>query len=217
MATLVAHHCTPKPLALLASSGIPTFRHPFFNSSVLIPPVPTTKDQVEHLVAEPVSVGTCPSSVFDVDMLLPSGAKNPRFDAASQPPLDRKGQDPNRGILYDYFVYRDDFLSYVGMVDPGFDWAADTANDDAQKKLEDWPRTTLLQGDADDDVDKTVCASVAQLLGSRASLLMAKGGGHRFGRTSFLEDDGIGMDEIRSATRELENNVKSALSRFEAE
>lgn len=217
MATLVAHHATPKPLALLASSGIPTFRHPFFNSSVPIAPEPTTEDDVQRFLAEPACVGTWPSSVFDVDMVLPSGGKNPRFDAASQKPPDREAQDPSRGILYDYFVYRNEFLARVGMVDPGFDWAADKTREDTKKRLQDWPLTTLLQGDADDDVDKAVCASVAELLGNSAVLLMAKGGGHRFGRTSYLEDEGLGMDEIRSATRQLENNVDSALSRLEAE
>jgi hypothetical protein len=207
VATILARHLTPKPLALLASSGIPTFRHPFFNSSVLIPAEPITEDEVEHLLAEPTSVGTCPSSVFETDMVLPSGAKNPHFDASSQPPSDRKGQDPNRGIFYDYFLYRNDFPAYVGKVDTGFEWAVDKT-----KTLQEWPLTILLQGDADDDVDKAVCMSVADLLGSRAVLLMAKGQGHRFGRTSFLEDQSPGMDEIRSATRELENTVNYALN-----
>lgn len=65
LATIITHHLMPKPLALLANSGIPTFRHPFFNSSVLITPEPLSENELEQLLAEPVSIGTCPPSVFD--------------------------------------------------------------------------------------------------------------------------------------------------------
>ncbi|TDZ20085.1 hypothetical protein Cob_v007308 [Colletotrichum orbiculare MAFF 240422] len=45
MAALTAHHLTPTPIALLSITGITTFRHHFFNSSVLLTPEPVTLAQ----------------------------------------------------------------------------------------------------------------------------------------------------------------------------
>ncbi|KAB5540339.1 Alpha/Beta hydrolase protein [Coniochaeta sp. 2T2.1] len=209
LATLIAHHLTPKPLALLASSGIPTFRHPFFNSSHQISNDPVEDDDVERILAEPVSVGTCPSSVFDVNSLHPNGAKKRDFDPSSTVPVDRMGQHPYRGIIYDYLVQRNEYLAYVGNIDPGFDWATNKTGN--QKKLDEWPQTVMLQGDKDEDVDMDVCFSVATKLGDRAHLIMSRGQGHRFGRESFLEDE-PGMDEIIMAVIELEKFVQKALA-----
>lgn len=201
MATLIAQHLTPKPLALLSYTGIPTFRHPFFNSSTLIPPEPITEEEIKHLVTESVSVGTTPTVVFSVDMVLPSGLKNPDFQPSSHNQLDGHGQDPNRGLLYYYYLHENRFVPLVGSVDPGFRWASDPAS----SKLADWPFTILIQGDKDIDVDMDVCVSVAESLGpAKAKLIMAPGQGHRFQKTSFIEDVGPGMDEIRTAMRDLE-------------
>jgi hypothetical protein len=201
VATIIAHYLTPKPLALLSFTGIPTFRHQWFNSSVLIPTEPIKEDEVEHLLAEPVTVGTTPPSVFHLDMLLPSGAKNPGFEASSQLPFDRQCQDPNRGLLYDYFLHGNDFLAFVDSVDAGFSWATDATN----SKLDDWPSTIFIQGDNDEDVDKDVCISVAKSLGPKAKLIIAQGQGHLFEGRSFIEDKTPGMDAIRLAIRALED------------
>jgi len=191
----------------LASSGIPTFRHPFFNSATELTAEPIPEYEVERLLAEPIAVGTTPSSVFNIESLLPSGAKNPDFDASSQPPVDRKGQDPYRGILFDYFLRGDDFVPLVEKVDLGFAWGKDANS----LKLKTWPFTILLQGDKDEDVDKDVGVSVRENLGARSMLLMAEGQGHRFGRTNFLEDDFPGVEEIKLALRTLTIAVTGGL------
>lgn len=210
MATIVAHHSAPKPLALFSITGIPTFRHPFFNSSTLIPPDPISEEEVEHLLVEPVSVGTNSATVFELDMLLPSGAKNLHFQESAQPASDVSGQDPNRGILYDYYLYDNAYVSLVGGVDAGFDWAKDAAS---SPKLEEWPVTVFIQGDADVDVDKDVCASVAQLLGDKKGRwCIAVGQGHLFEKASFIEDEGPGMDVVRQAVDELDRAVAAGLN-----
>lgn len=210
MATIIAHHLEPKPLALLASSGIPTFRHPFFSSGTILTEELVEDDDIERFSDEPVSVGTTPSSVFGIDSVLPSGEKNPDFKTSSVPPVDRKGQDPNRGMLYEHLVRTDSLLPFVHVVDPGFMWANDRKN---PRALEDWPFTILLQGDKDEDVDQDVCQSVSDSLGNRALLIMVKGAGHRFGRTSFLEDRVLGMDKIQLATQVLEWAVADSLKK----
>ena len=195
---------------MLASSGIPTFRHPFFNSSRQISNDPIEEDDIEQILAEPVSVGTCPTSIFDTNSLHPSGAKNHEFDRSSMAPVDRNGQHPYRGIVYDYLVQSNEYLAYVSKVDPGFDWATAKTSD---RKLSEWPKTVLLQGDRDEDVDMDVCRSVATKLGDKADLIMSPGQGHRFGRESFLEDQGPGMDDIMKAVTVLENFVRQAIGK----
>ncbi|TDZ49657.1 hypothetical protein CTRI78_v007969 [Colletotrichum trifolii] len=52
MAALTAHHLTPTPIALLSITGITTFRHHFFNSSVLLTPEPVTVAQARDVAAK---------------------------------------------------------------------------------------------------------------------------------------------------------------------
>ncbi|KAK0642207.1 Alpha/Beta hydrolase protein [Cercophora newfieldiana] len=187
LAALVAHHLSPPPLALLSITGIPTFRHSFFNSSTLIPPEPITEDEIALFVSEPVTVGRHifdPSGVFSLASLLPSGAKNPSFQPDKKLP-EGFTEDPARGLLFDYYLYENLFLDLVGSVDPGFDWAA---ADEA--KLGKWPMTIFFHGDDDDDVNLDVCTSVVKSLGDRAQFFMAKGQGHLFEKAYFLEDLG---------------------------
>lgn len=205
MATIVAHHATPKPLALLSITGIPTFRHPFFNSSTLIPPDPIKEEEVEKFLVEPVSVGGSPPNVFDTGMLLPNGDKNENFLAPAKPPSE---QDPNRGMLYDYFLYNNTYVSLVGSVDAGFDWAQDAAQ---SAKLAEWPPTILIQGDDDDDVAMDVCASVADKLGDKGKLFLAEDLGHLFEASSFIDDNAPGMHIVRRAVDELDQIVSAAL------
>ncbi|TEA16714.1 hypothetical protein C8034_v011868 [Colletotrichum sidae] len=52
MAALTAHHLTPTLIALLSITGITTFRHHFFNSSVLLTPEPVTVAQAKDVAAK---------------------------------------------------------------------------------------------------------------------------------------------------------------------
>ncbi|TDZ32304.1 hypothetical protein C8035_v012379 [Colletotrichum spinosum] len=52
MAALTAHHLTPTPIALLSITGITTFRHHFFNSSVLLNLEPVTVAQARDVAAK---------------------------------------------------------------------------------------------------------------------------------------------------------------------
>ena len=195
LAALIAHNLpttTPSPLALLSITGIPTFQHPFFSSSRLIPPDPIAEDDVaQFLSLSPgdMTVGRHPwdqSAIFHLSWLLPSGMRNASFDPQHPPPPPPGNDgDPLRGMLYDYFLYENLFPDLVGTaVDPGFDWAQDTAS----WKLERWPMTIMIQGDADDDVDPDVCRDVASKLGRKAVLCVAEGKGHLFEKAKFLED-----------------------------
>ncbi|KAK3312075.1 Alpha/Beta hydrolase protein [Apodospora peruviana] len=219
LATLIAHHLTPKPVALLSITGIPTFRHPFFNSSVLIPPDPIPEADVFRYLTEPVSTGQSPGSsdaVFDLDRLLPDGTKNPDFDAKTKINMSDYPQDPNRGILYDYWLYENQFVHLVGDADPGFDWTRDEAE---KLKLSEWPITIFIQGDGDEDVREDVCRDVARQLGIKAIYCQARGQGHLFERTKYLEDvitvdpqGGDAMDAVRKAVAELDNAWETELA-----
>ncbi|KAK1749767.1 alpha/beta-hydrolase [Echria macrotheca] len=197
LATLIAHHLTPKPLAVLSITGIPTFRHRFFNSSVLIPSEPVTEDDVAPFVSGPVTIGrdaSHPLSVFDVHKLDASGAKNPLFVPGDRLPPEW-AHDPERGLLYDFYLHENLFLDFVGSVDPGFDWAENKSD---PEKLKNWPTTIFIQGDADDDVEADVCSSVASALGDKAMYFEAKGMPHLYERHMFLEDieNGTGPGEV---------------------
>jgi hypothetical protein len=50
MASLIAHHAEPPPAALLGITAIPTFRHPFFNTSVLMTPEPIKDEDMPPLI-----------------------------------------------------------------------------------------------------------------------------------------------------------------------
>lgn len=162
---------------------------------------------MEKFLVEPVSVGATPANVFDLGMLLPSGSENPHFQATAKP---ASGQDPNRGLLYDYFLYDNTFVPLVGSVDPGFDWAQDAAQ---SSKLAEWPVTVFIQGDDDDDVAMDVCASVAKRLGGKKGrLCIAKGRGHLFEGARFVDDEAPGMDAVRRAVDELDQAVAASLN-----
>ncbi|KAI1123411.1 alpha/beta-hydrolase [Nemania abortiva] len=205
-ATLVAHHLQPSPLALLSITGIPTFRHPFFNSSTLIPPEPFTTAQVQKYFDEPVSVGSTPvadSMIFYPGSLTESGAKNAGFKRP-KPACSPSGGDGgiSRGCLYDYYVYENAFLPMLESVDLGYEWAK---YDPQSQKLADWPPTVFIHGNSDPDVDVDVPITAAGCLGSeKAKLIMAEGQEHLFEAACFLEDEGVGMDAVRRAIKELD-------------
>ncbi|KAK1659038.1 hypothetical protein BDP55DRAFT_757056, partial [Colletotrichum godetiae] len=138
MASLTAHHLEPSPVALLSITGITTFRHPFFSSSVLLPPEPIHEAQMSHHLSTPVSIGTTSANnprVFHVDKILQDGTKNTEFALPPLPISDDGNCDEfPRGCLYDYYLYRNEFLNLVGEVDPGYEWAkAEGASVDLQR------------------------------------------------------------------------------------
>jgi acetyl esterase/lipase len=207
LATLTGHHCQPPPIALLSITGITTFRHPFFNTSVLLTPKPITDAQVQKHVTEPVSVGVPEAgdaTVFSLEKLLPSGTKNPDFKPA-QPPVSGNSEAVPRGCLYDYWLYKNAFLDLVGDVDPGYDWAK---IEDGKAKLDIWPTTIIIQGNDDYDVDFKVSSHMVEALGEdKVKLCVADGQGHLFEATKFLEDDVAGMDAVRTAVQHLDQVV----------
>ncbi|KAI0474834.1 alpha/beta-hydrolase [Xylaria cf. heliscus] len=211
-AAMVAHHLQPQPMALLSITGIPTFRHPFFNSSTLILPAPFTKTQVQKYLDEPVSVGSKPdadSMVFYPDSLTETGAKKAGYERPNPTPGPSDGNDGlARGCLYDYFVYENAFVPMLDAWDPGYEWAATHPQG---TKLAQWPTTILIQGDNDPDVDMDVTVQTAKTLGpEKAKLFIAEGQSHLFEAASFLEDSGLGMDAVRRAIKELDNALLKA-------
>ncbi|CAJ2512512.1 Uu.00g055270.m01.CDS01 [Anthostomella pinea] len=184
MANLIAHHVTPEPVAMLSLTGVPTFRHEFFNSSVLLTPAPIRDEDVASFVNGPLKAGTTNAydpSAFVVDRLLPSGERNPGF-AQPAPPVGI-GVNPNavtRESLYDYWLHRNEYLKLVGDVDQGFQWAKD---DPKGEKLKSGRRLSSSK---------------------KAMLCLAQGEGHLFEATSLFEDSSPGMDAVREAVRLLD-------------
>ncbi|KAI8305370.1 Lipase 2 [Colletotrichum sp. SAR11_240] len=209
MASLTAHHFTPSPIALLSVTGITTFRHRFFNSSVLLTPEPIAESQMSHHLAAAVSVGTTSANnpqVFHLDKLLPDGTKNANFDVTTVPITEDGNTDEfPRGCLYDYYLYRNEFPGLVGDIDPGYEWAKAAS---AKDKVAAWPPTTIIQGNSDEDVDLAVSTHMVGCLGEdKAKLFLAEGQPHRYEATRFLEDDVDGMDAVRQAVSNLEADV----------
>ncbi|UKZ83162.1 hypothetical protein TrVFT333_010967 [Trichoderma virens FT-333] len=93
MAALIAHHCQPKPLALLSIQGINTFRHPFFNSSIQ-----TAGEEIPHAIME-------------------------NFVPPVPPERTASSDGSFRGMLYDYYTFNNAFVGIVDSVDPGYQWA----------------------------------------------------------------------------------------------
>ncbi|KAK1522624.1 uncharacterized protein CCOS01_10336, partial [Colletotrichum costaricense] len=127
--------------------------------------------------------------VFHVEKILPDGAKNTAFVL---PPLsisdDGNCDEFPRGCLYDYYLYRNEFLNLVGEIDPGYEWAE---SEMGESRAAAWPPTTIIQGDADEDVDLSP---------------------HLYEATRFIEDDMSGMDAVRQAVSNLEADVARALA-----
>jgi hypothetical protein len=147
---------------------------------------------------------------FNVDMLLPSSlAKNPDYSHLKLPvkqPAAGEDADQRDGLYY-YFVQENVYSDMIGEVDPGFEWA-----ESRSARWESWPRTILIQGDMDTDVDKDVCLSTACSLGDKATMFLAKGQPHLFEATSFIQDVGPQMNVVRDAVRELKAAVDEALA-----
>ncbi|KAI3541573.1 hypothetical protein CSPX01_07381 [Colletotrichum filicis] len=214
IASLTAHHLHPTPLALLSITGITTFRHPFFSSSVLLTPEPITEAQMSHHLSAPVSIGVTSANnpqVFHVEKILPDGAKNTAFVLPPLPISDDGNCDEfPRGCLYDYYLYRNEFLNLVGEIDPGYEWAE---SEMGESRAAAWPPTTIIQGDADEDVDLSVSTHMVHCLGdSKVKLFLAEGQPHLYEATRFIEDDMSGMDAVRQAVSNLEADLARALA-----
>lgn len=208
MASLIAFHSEPKPAVLLSITGIPTFRHPFFSSSVLLTPTPIKDDEVEEFISGPAMVGSTPvhdPAVFSTSQLLPSGEKNPEYVRPPKPPTDATSDQLGRNCLYDYYLHKNAFTDLVGSVDPGFQWGSDGATTRPTTPPRSWPRTIFIQGAGDRDVAVAVTTDTAEYLGpEKAEVFLAQEQGHLFEAMSYLEDEGPGMDVIREAIRALD-------------
>jgi len=210
LATLTAHHLTPKPLALLSITGISTFQHPFFSSSTLLTPKPLTDENMApHLnmdgpIATRTAAGPTP---FVLERLTSSGAKNTDYVPPKPEDEDaRNGPGYSRGMLYDYYLYHNKFPVLVGSIDPGYGPVFVESGE--EKKLapgkEDWPPTVIIHGDDDYDVSMDVSEHMVNALGEeRVSLFLAGGQGHLFEREWFLEDEEDAMGAVRDAVERL--------------
>lgn len=207
MASLLAHHAKPPPVALLGITPIPTFRHPFFNSSVLLTPEPIKDEDMASYINGPVEVGTATDSgkaMFAVECLLEGGQRNPDYVRPTGPAADDAASaspsNPwSRGCLYDYYLHRNRFVDLVGDVDPGF-----AAAETDPERFASWPPTVVIQATADCDVSPDVGPDMASQLGSeKVEIVAAPGEGHLFEAGSFLEDAGTGMDAVRKAVDAL--------------
>ncbi|KAL5093339.1 hypothetical protein Trisim1_011144 [Trichoderma cf. simile WF8] len=210
MASLIAHHCQPKPLALFSIQGINTFHHPFFNSSIQTAGEEIPHDSMEKYIAGPIQVGEMPidESTFVLDKLTPDGAKNPSFT----PPMPAAGtssaDNTYRGMLYDYYTFDNSFLSIVGSVDPGYQWGKLPESKD---RVAQWPQTVIFHGNKDPDVELNVSEDMRDCLGEdRVTLIIADGQPHLYELEKFIEDDAPGMDAVREAVARLDEIVASA-------
>ncbi|KAM0449997.1 hypothetical protein ACHAO4_006876 [Trichoderma viride] len=208
MAAIIAHHCNPKPLALLSIQGINTFRHPFFNSSILL-----AEEEIPHSTMEKYITGPTQSgddmrpdeSAFVLDKLTPNGAKNPNY---SPPEAGSDNLSIYRGMLYDYYTFNNSFVDLVGSVDPGYQWAK---LPDAKDRVAQWPKTVIFHGNNDPDVVLNVSEDMRDCLGEdKVTLIVADGQPHLYELEKFIEDDSPGMDVVRQSVARLDEIVASS-------
>ncbi|GAW11795.1 hypothetical protein ANO14919_011470 [Xylariales sp. No.14919] len=204
-AALIAHHLQPQPLALLSITGIPTFRHPFFNSSNFIAPECLDELKMRKYLDRSVEVGSEPiaeSMIFSPDSLTKSGGRNTGYQHPKPRPI------PPSGNLYRYFLSKNAYIPMLGSVDPGFEWAE---SDSQRLRLANWPITIFIHGNKDVDVGIDVIIEVVRNLGpEKAKLMIAEGQTHLFEATCFLEDKGVAMDTVKCAMKELDEAVSRA-------
>ncbi|KAK9417670.1 hypothetical protein SUNI508_01427 [Seiridium unicorne] len=141
----------------------------------------------------PVEIGATPAydkAAFSVHQILSSGQKNTDYSAPERPTGNPPSNGWDRGCLYDYYLYRNAYLSLVGDVDPRYEQFKDNAD-----RLKSWPLPILIQGNKDYNVSVNVTLHTIEKLGStKAKLFLADKQGHLFEATSFLEDDTAAMD-----------------------
>ncbi|KAI8666932.1 hypothetical protein NCS56_00828200 [Fusarium sp. Ph1] len=208
--TLIINNCSPPPIALLGICGLHTFRHPFYNSSTLLLPEPIEDADVAEFISRPIEVGkqeVGSIASFALDKLLPDGSKNPNYKAPQAPVIQDPPKHP-RGHLYEYYIYKNAWLDLVGEIDAGYTWAKDPNN---RRRVENWPPTVLIHGDADLHVPLNSAEQMRECLGDdKVRLFVANGLHHLFETLYFLEDDEPGMSAVRDALKCLDGIVAAA-------
>lgn len=208
--TLIINNCSPPPIALLGICGLHTFRHPFYNSSTLLLPEPIEDEDVAEFISRPIEVGkqeVGSTASFALDKLLPDGSKNPNYKAPQAPVIQDPPKHP-RGHLYEYYVYKNAWLDLVGDIDAGYTWAKDPSN---RRRVENWPPTVLIHGDADLHVPLNSAEQMRECLGDdKVRLFVANGLHHLYETFYFLEDDEPGMSAVRDALECLDGIVAAA-------
>lgn len=208
MAAIIAHQCESKPLALLSIQGINTFRHRFFNSSLLLAEQEIPPSTMEKFITGPMESGDDmhpDESAFVLDKLTSDGAKNPNY---RPPKTESTNRSIYRGMLYDYYTFNNSFVDLVGSVDPGYQWAK---LPDAKDRVAQWPKTVIFHGNNDPDVELNVSEDMRNCLGEdKVTLIIADGQPHLYELEKFIEDDAPGMDVVRQSVARLDEIVASS-------
>ncbi|KJZ68865.1 hypothetical protein HIM_11746 [Hirsutella minnesotensis 3608] len=162
-----------------------------------------------EFIASPMAVGVSPpgaKAAFSVEKLRPDGSRNPDY---STPPYDGPSPNHSRSELYDYYTYKNAWLDMLGEVDPGYAWATEPSPV-ARERVDRWPPTVILHGDADDDVPLSVSEQMRDCLGrDKVSLFTAHGQPHLFELTSVIDDDVPEMGVVRDAVKRLDELPRS--------
>ncbi|CAH0031572.1 unnamed protein product [Clonostachys rhizophaga] len=202
LVALILNHYLPPPLAVLSIAGINTFRHPFFNSSTLLVQEPIHNEMVTRALDGPVVTGTKKAGfvgIFHPDKLTAIGSKNVNY--VYPPEIEESTEATQRGLLYEYLIYKNQYLNIVGNLDRGYDWAKDP---EYGFKVKDWPVSIVIHGDADRGVPLDVSEQMRACLGQdKVVIFVAKGQDHLFELDRFIEDLGPEMDTVRSAVAYL--------------
>ncbi|CAH0054160.1 unnamed protein product [Clonostachys solani] len=206
LVALILHHCLPSPLAVLSISGINTFRHPFFNSSTLLAQEPIHNEMVSRALDGPVVAGTKKAGfvgIFHLDKLTTFGSKS--VDYVYPVGIEESAEATQRGLLYEYLIYKNQYLNLVGDLDRGYEWAKEPGY---SSKVKDWPVSIVIHGDADRGVPLDVSEQMRACLGQdKIFIFVAKGQDHLFELDRFIEDRGPEMDTVRSAVAYLVDTV----------
>ncbi|KAJ4174564.1 hypothetical protein NW754_004983 [Fusarium falciforme] len=171
---------------------------------------PIEDADVAEFISRPIEVGkqeVGSIASFALEKLLPDGSKNPNYKAPQALVIQDPPKHP-RGHLYEYYIYKNAWLDLVGEIDAGYTWAKDPSN---RRRVENWPPTVLIHGDADLHVPLNSAEQMREYLGDdKVRLFVANGLHHLFETFYFLEDDEPGMSAIRDALKCLDSIVAAA-------
>lgn len=163
-----------------------------------------------EFISRPIEVGkqeVGSIASFALEKLLPDGSKNPDYKAPQAPVIQDPPKHP-RGHLYEYYIYKNAWLDLVGEIDAGYTWAKDASN---RQRVENWPPTVLIHGDADLHVPLDSAEQMRECLDDdKVRLFVANGLHHLFETFYFLEDDEPGMSAVRDALKCLDGIVAAA-------
>lgn len=171
---------------------------------------------MQPFIDEPLTVGETTSDdekCFSLAMLRPDGSRNPAYkppQPAPAPLLNPSDPEVRRGMLYEYYIYKNAWVGLLGDVDPGYEWARETS-DDSKARVQKWPPTVVIHGNGDTDVEVGVSEAMRDALGEdRVTLFVADGQGHLYETTRFIDEDAPGMDEVRQAVACLDEVVAAS-------